>query len=77
VSVAATESDETQDSRGTGVTPSGESAPAESAGQVATDASTESQARALYRWVDSSGTVQFGEQPPEEYAASAVKVIDL
>lgn len=33
--------------------------------------------RALYRWVDSNGTVQFGEQPPEEYAESAVKVIDL
>jgi serine/threonine protein kinase len=32
---------------------------------------------ALYRWVDANGTVQFGEKPPEEYAASAVKVIDL
>lgn len=32
---------------------------------------------ALYRWVDANGTVQFGEKPPEEYAASAVKVLDL
>ncbi len=32
---------------------------------------------ALYRWVDASGAVQFGENPPPEYADSAVKVMDL
>jgi hypothetical protein len=31
----------------------------------------------LYRWVDKEGNVQFGENPPEEYAGSAVKVLDL
>ena len=31
----------------------------------------------LYRWVDGNGTVQFGETPPPEFAASAVKVMDL
>jgi serine/threonine protein kinase len=31
----------------------------------------------LYRWVDKDGKVQFGEKPPEEYADSAVKVMDL
>jgi hypothetical protein len=32
---------------------------------------------ALYRWVDATGAVQFGENPPPEYADSAVKVMDL
>lgn len=45
--------------------------------QSAAESPDEPGKRALYRWVDSSGTVQFGEHPPEEYAASAVKVIDL
>ena len=31
----------------------------------------------LYRWVDSNGVAQFGENPPPEYAESAVKVMDL
>jgi len=31
----------------------------------------------LYRWVDESGEVQFGENPPAKYADSAVKVMDL
>lgn len=31
----------------------------------------------LYRWIDKEGNVQFGENPPEEYAGSAVKVLDL
>ena len=31
----------------------------------------------LYRWVDESGEVQFGENPPPKYADSAVKVMDL
>jgi hypothetical protein len=35
--------------------------------------SSESQ---LYRWVDKEGKVQFGEKPPQEYADSAVKIID-
>ncbi len=45
--------------------------------QPATDGPPETGKHALYRWVDANGTVQFGETPPEEYAASAVKVIDL
>jgi hypothetical protein len=31
----------------------------------------------LYRWVDGNGDVQFGENPPREFADSAVKVMDL
>jgi serine/threonine protein kinase len=30
----------------------------------------------LYRWVDKEGKVQFGEKPPQEYADSAVKIMD-
>ena len=32
---------------------------------------------ALYKWTDRNGVVQFGEEPPAEYADSAVKVMDL
>jgi tRNA A-37 threonylcarbamoyl transferase component Bud32 len=45
--------------------------------QPASEAPAEAGKHALYRWVDANGTVQFGESPPEEYAASAVKVLDL
>ena len=31
----------------------------------------------LYRWVDKDGKAQFGSNPPPEYAATAVKVMDL
>jgi hypothetical protein len=31
----------------------------------------------LYRWVDKDGKIQFGEKPPDEYASSAVKVMDF
>jgi hypothetical protein len=31
----------------------------------------------LYRWVDKEGKVQFGEKPPQEYADSAVKIMDF
>lgn len=31
----------------------------------------------LYRWVDQDGKIQFGENPPAEFADSAVKVMDL
>lgn len=31
----------------------------------------------LYRWVDHDGKIQFGENPPAEFADSAVKVMDL
>lgn len=37
----------------------------------------EAAAPTLYRWIDKEGNVQFGENPPEEYAGSAVKVLDL
>jgi len=66
-----------------GAPPVADAAPPAPAGQEglpeqsASAASPESGKRALYRWVDATGTVQFGEQPPEEYAESAVKVIDL
>jgi serine/threonine protein kinase len=45
--------------------------------QPASEATPDTGKHALYRWVDANGTVQFGEQPPEEYAATAVKVIDF
>ncbi len=45
--------------------------------QPSSEVPPEAGKHALYRWVDANGTVQFGEKPPEEYAASAVKVIDL
>jgi hypothetical protein len=43
------------------------------------DAPPESKSGApqLYRWVDKDGKVHFGENPPEEYADTAVKVMDL
>lgn len=31
----------------------------------------------LYRWIDRDGVVRFGERPPDEYASSAVKVVDF
>jgi len=31
----------------------------------------------LYQWIDKDGKVQFGENPPPEYADTAVKVMDL
>jgi predicted Ser/Thr protein kinase len=45
----------------------------------ATEPPTESQTGApqLYRWVDHDGKIQFGENPPAEFADSAVKVMDL
>jgi serine/threonine protein kinase len=50
-----------------------------SAGESPADPSAESPSSTaeLYRWVDKDGKIQFGEKPPDEYASSAVKVMDF
>jgi len=57
---------------------SSETSEASSTGESPAVAETPPAAKpSLYRWVDKDGKVQFGEKPPEEYADSAVKVMDL
>ena len=57
--------------------PEQSAAAAPKAEQANKSASGGSSRPALYRWVDATGAVQFGEDPPPEYADSAVKVMDL
>jgi len=49
----------------------------EAAGGVAEATEPRTGAPQLYRWVDQDGKIQFGENPPAEFADSAVKVMDL
>jgi predicted Ser/Thr protein kinase len=51
--------------------------PGKAAGGVAEATEPRTGAPQLYRWVDQDGKIQFGENPPAEFADSAVKVMDL
>jgi predicted Ser/Thr protein kinase len=50
-------------------------APVAEAAEPPTDPGTD--ATQLFRWVDQDGKIQFGENPPAEFADTAVKVMDL
>lgn len=77
---------EREPSSSTSLPNEGAQEPSKAAGAVAdttvaeaTEPATEPRTGApqLYRWVDQDGKIQFGENPPAEFADSAVKVMDL
>ena len=55
----------------------GDSAPGDAGAEPVEDAPGTQAPSELYRWVDRDGIVRFGERPPDEYASSAVKVVDF
>jgi hypothetical protein len=55
----------------------GDSAPGDAGAEPVEDATGSAAPSELYRWVDREGIVRFGERPPDEYASSAVKVVDF
>jgi hypothetical protein len=55
----------------------GDSAPGDAGTEPVEDATGSGAPSELYRWVDREGIVRFGERPPDEYASSAVKVVDF
>jgi serine/threonine protein kinase len=55
----------------------GNSAPGDAGAEPVEDATGTPAPSELYRWIDRDGVVRFGERPPDEYAGSAVKVVDF